>query len=418
MATLKKSALATLVGAAAMAAAGAANATIVVGGENGYTFSVDGNINQFYVHSNGKRGEKNETRVRNGLLPTFLGFNVSAPEMNGLTVGARVSISPSTNGGSYFDGSQAGNAMEQREAFATVDGDFGQIMIGKGLGLYGSHNILLDQTLFGVGATLGGDAQTTLGRIGYGYDYANWRSQIRYTTPNMNGFQAAVAVMEADRLGTDTIPDEIVVVNGTDSTLNGVPGLDTRRDQPRFEVDLSYATSFDGGSFKGWVSGMSQKLKLDGDAATSSSARSNAYTVGVNVLVAGFDFVAAGYRNRGVGDLGGLAYGSALDATGSRVKGRGYYAQAGYTFAGATKVSYSYGESKLRETSAQKADATFGGIDKRRMHTFGIYHDVTANLKLVAEYSRMEEKYHNVNTVSGNSKDKRDVFAIGGFVSW
>ena len=101
MATLKKSALATLVGAAAMAAAGAANATIVVGGENGYTFSVDGNINQFYVHQNGRKDLSGfrESRVRNGLLPTFLGFNVTAPEMNGLVVGARVSISPSTNGG-------------------------------------------------------------------------------------------------------------------------------------------------------------------------------------------------------------------------------------------------------------------------------------------------------------------------------
>lgn len=44
---MKKTTLATLVGAAAFAAAGAANATIVVGGENGYEFSVDGNINQF-----------------------------------------------------------------------------------------------------------------------------------------------------------------------------------------------------------------------------------------------------------------------------------------------------------------------------------------------------------------------------------
>lgn len=408
MATLKKSALATLVGAAAMAAAGAANATIVVGGENGYSFSVDGNINQFYVHSNGKKGEKNETRVRNGLLPTFLGFNVAAPEMNGLTVGARVSISPSTNGGSYLDQRDGGrgNAMEQREAFATVDGDFGQILIGKALGLYAANNILLDQTLFGVGAvTPGGDGTTTLGRIGYGYDYANWRSQIRYTTPDMNGFQAAVAVMDAER----------VYGPWADRTTNVVSA---RRDQPRFEASLSYATAFDGGSAKVWLDGMSQRIKLADEQGGSASPRSNAFTLGGTINVAGFDFTAAGYRNRGVGDLGGLLLGTALDDEANRVKGRGYYAQAGYTFAGATKVSYSYGESKLRETSLQKAAATFDGIDKRKMHTFGIYHDVTANLKLVAEYSRVEEKYHNASPLSGNSKDKRDVFSLGGFVSW
>ncbi|EMR12143.1 outer membrane protein (porin) [Methylophaga lonarensis MPL] len=405
MATLKKSALATLVGAAAMAAAGAANATIVVGGENGYTFSVDGNINQFYVHQNGRKDLSGfrESRVRNGLLPTFLGFNVTAPEMNGLVVGARVSISPSTNGGSYFDGTQNGSAMEQREAFATVDGDFGQIMLGKGLGLYGSHNILMDQTLYGVGATLGGDGQTTLGRIGYGYDYANWRSQIRYTTPNMSGFQAAFAVMESDRIGQ-------VVTDGN-----------IQKRQPRFEVDLSYGTAFDGGSFKGWVSGMTQRVR--GEYASSANVRSNAWTVGANVNFAGFDFVAAYYDNKGVGDLGGLDYASATDANGKRRDGEGYYVQAGYTFAGATKVSYSYGESELKRTSAEKAGlaptstsvalADLGGdIKERRMHTVGIYHDVTANLKLVAEYSRMEHRFHE------SDKQRADVFAVGGFISW
>ncbi|MCC5797218.1 MAG: porin [Methylophaga sp.] len=392
MATLKKSALATLVGAAAMAAAGAANATIVVGGENGYTFSVDGNINQFYVHTNGRRGEGNTSRVRNGLLPTFLGFNVQAPEMNGLTVGARISISPSTNGGSYFGGAGT-NAMEQREAFATVDGDFGQILMGKALGLYGSHNILLDQTLYGVGATPGanGDLETTLGRIGYGYDYAYWRSQIRYTTPNMNGFQAAFAVMDA--------PSSLATVNDGDLRTN----------QPRFEADLSYATAFDGGTFKGWLSGVSQKVKADNTTIGSSSVRSQGYTIGANVNVSGFDFVAAYYRNKGLGTLG--LYGDSLDAENSRRKGRGYYVQAGYTFAGTTKASYSYGESKLDRTSLDRANSV-DFREKGRMHTFGIYHDVTANLKLVAEYSRMEDKYHVA------SSEKRDVFAIGGFVSW
>ena len=182
---MKKTTLATLVGAAAFAAAGAANATIVVGGENGYEFSVDGNINQFFIASDQDSAnggyDQNNQGVANGLLPTFFGFNVKAPEINGLTIGARVSISPSTNNGSYVSSSEA---MEQREAFATVDGSFGQIMIGKGLGLYAANNILLDQTLYGVGATsviAAGDQNTgttSLGRIGWGYDYANWRSQI------------------------------------------------------------------------------------------------------------------------------------------------------------------------------------------------------------------------------------------------
>lgn len=390
---MKKTTLATLVGAAAFAAAGAANATIVVGGENGYEFSVDGNINQFFVQTDseiqGGSGLDN-SRVRNGLLPTFFGFNVKAPEINGLTVAARVSISPSTNGGSYFDESQNGNAMEQREAFATVDGGFGQIMLGKGLGLYSANNILLDQTLYGVGATVGGNGQTTLGRIGYGYDYADWRSQIRWTSVDMAGFQVALAVMDADEVGPAI-------------------GAASLEKDPRFEASLSYATAFDGGNFKVWLDGMTQEV----DSAATGTIKSNAYTVGANLGIAGFDFVAAYYDNKGVGELGGLAFGTATDGTGDERDGDGYYVQAGYNFGGSTWVKTSYGESELDLTSAENPGLSTL-IENRNMWTVGVYHDVTSNLKLVAEYSKMEHEYHN----SALDDDEIDVLAIGGFISW
>jgi hypothetical protein len=398
MKLLKKSTLASLVGAAALTAAGAANATIVVGGENGYEFSVDGNINQFFTYADTDNGGADNSGVENGLLPTFFGLNVAAPEINGLKVAARVSISPSTNGGSYQNGSQ-GSSMEQREAFATVDGSFGQILLGKALGVYSANNILLDQTLYGVGATGGDSGITTLGRIGYGYDYANWRSQIRWTSNDMNGFKLAVAVMDADKVGSDAT-----------GTLLG-----TQSDQdPRFEASLSYAAAFDGGSAKLWLDGMTQEVDVVYGANTES-VKSRAYTVGGQVLFSGFEVVAAYYDNEGVGDLGGLAYNTATDVSGDEREGDGYYVQGGYNFGGSTWVKASYGESTLDQTSAEKA-GTVGSaynVKENNMWTVGIYHDVTANLKLVAEYSEMETEFHD----STPSTDT-DVFSVGGFISW
>lgn len=397
---MKKTTLATLVGAAAFAAAGAANATIVVGGENGYEFSVDGNINQFFIHSdqdsiNGV--DQNNQGVANGLLPTFFGFNVKAPEINGLTVAARVSISPSTNDGSYTGGAleQGNGPMEQREAFATVDGSFGQIMLGKGLGLYSANNILLDQTLYGVGATglsAAGDQNTgvtSLGRIGYGYDYANWRSQIRWTSVDMAGFKLALAVVDGD---------EYLEAKGTGFEKDS-----------RFEASASYASAFDGGSFKLWLDGMTQKVRFS-DAV--GDERSNAYTVGGQLVLGGFEAVAAYYDGKGQG-IGGLGLG-AFDTDGSARDGDGYYAQLGYRFGGQTFVAASYGESTLdRDNTTTVSDASFGDLDTNSMWTVGVYHDVTANLKLVAEYSRMETEYH-----IQSSEDEVDVLAIGGFISW
>jgi len=404
---MKKTTLATLVGAAAFAAAGAANATIVVGGENGYEFSVDGNINQFYTYADADTasGDVKNSGVENGLLPTFFGFNVKAPEINGLTVAARVSISPSTNGGSYTANNFGqGNAMEQREAFATVDGGFGQIMLGKGLGLYAANNILLDQTLYGVGATGGDSGITTLGRIGYGYDYANWRSQIRWTSVDMAGFKVALAVMDADKVGA-------VTVAGTSPFGTAASG----EQDPRYEASLTYGTAFDGGSLKFWLDGMSQEVEATTDAGAGTSIKSSAYTLGGQVMLGGFEFVAAYYDNKGVGDLGGLVYSSATDVNGDERDGDGYYAQIGYNFGGSTWVKASYGESTLDRTSDEKSGAITNSydIDKRSMATVGIYHDVTANLKLVAEYSQMEDEFH-----SATDETDTDVLSLGGFISW
>jgi hypothetical protein len=289
--------------------------------------------------------------------------------------------------------------MEQREAFATVDGSFGQILLGKALGVYSANNILLDQTLYGVGATGGDSGITTLGRIGYGYDYANWRSQIRWTSNDMNGFKLAVAVMDADKVGA----------GNTDFDL-----VDSGEQDPRYEASLSYAAAFDGGSAKLWLDGMSQSV----DATFGGNTRSvdsHAYTVGGQVLFSGFEVVAAYYDNTGVGDLGGLSYGSATDLNGDERDGDGYYVQAGYNFGGSTWLKASYGESTLEQTSAEKngSVAAAYNIDTRSMTTVGIYHDVTANLKLVAEYSQMETEFHD-NTSDADT----DVFSVGGFISW
>ncbi|MCX4193563.1 porin [Methylophaga sp. OBS1] len=396
MKSLKKTTLASLVGAAALATAGAANATIVVGGENGYEFSIDGNINQFFVSTDNDNADDNVNEVRNGLLPTFFGFNVSAPEVNGLKIGARVSISPSTNGTSYVSGGDQ-NALEQREAFATIDGSFGQILAGKALGLYGSHNILTEQTLYGVGYGTTGNGQTTLGGIGFGYDYADWRSQLRWTSPDMNGFKVAFAVVDPAGPG-------IADLAGAGPT--GPIGSSADSEDLRYEADLSYAGAFDNGSYMLWLSGMVQDQD---DLAEDKQA----WTVGGTLKVSGFEFMAQ--------------YSDAEDATGATAAtatastdGGGsvvitpaaasrelewdqYVVQAGYRFAGTTLVSANYSELEDKSPAATSDDTA-------ERITLGVYHDVNANLKLVAEYTKVEH--------DDESRLDADIFALGGFVTW
>lgn len=355
-----------LAGLVAFAAASSAQA-VTVAANDGWTLGVSGSVNQFVTFTDTGAAAGNVSEVRDGLLPAFLNFDITAPTMNGLDIAAHISISPSTNGQSYNGDpltQTLGNSMEQREAYFTVAGSFGQILAGKALGLYGSHNILTDQTLFGVGYGTTGNLQTTLGGIGLGYDYANWRSQVKWTSNDMSGFKIAFAVADPNQ-GTSI-------------------GANSDQEDLRFEGDLSYAGAFDGGSFSAWLSAMHQ--------SNDNLADDNkAWTVGGTLAVAGFEAMAQ-YSDSEQGDY--------TTPTAAAAEYDQYIVQAGYRFAGTTLVSAQYNE-------RTDDNAGVGGVDfDTEKWTVGVYHDVNSNLKLIAEYSNVED---DANT-------DIDIFSLGGFV--
>lgn len=386
---MKKLVLASMVAAAAVAAPAQA---VTVMAEDGWTLGVSGSINQFAVFTeNDAAGGEDIREVRDGLLPAFLNFDLKAPTMNGLDLAAHISFSPGTNSSSY-------DAFEQREVYFTVDGSFGQVLMGKALGLYGSHNILTEQTLYGVGYGTGGNGETTLGGIALGYDYAAWRSQIRYTTPDMNGFKAAFAVVDS------STPSFRLDANGmlpASSLDTGAGGSDT--DDFRYEADLSYAGAFDGGSYSAWLSGAME----DRDDLAEDLQQ---WTVGGTLKVAGFEFMAQ-YSDSEDGTAA-TAASAVLDGTGTpvvtaasaseKLEWDQYVIQAGYRFAGTTLVSANYSELEDKSSSA------VNGADESERITLGVYHDVNSNLKLVAEYTKVENDDSDVLD--------QDIFAIGGFM--
>lgn len=368
-----------LAGLVAFAAASTSAQAVTLVAEDGWEVKVGGLINQFVTFSdydNRTSGDVNE--VRDGLLPAFLNFDFKAPTMNGLDIAAHISFSPSTNQNSY----QAG---EQREVYFTVDGSFGQVLAGKALGLYGSHNILTDQTLWGVGYGTTGNGSTTLGGIGLGYDYAAWRSQVRWTSPDMNGFKVAVAVMDSGGPAIGLAGNK-----PTGSITSGSNAANTTQfdsEDFRYEIDLSYAGSFDNGSYSAWVSAMHQGDDIFG-STTDFADDESAWTVGGTLSVANFEFMAQ--------------YSDAEGASSTTVKQEWeqYMVQGGYRFGGTTLVSASY--ANLEDKNATSDDE----IDRL---TVGVYHDVNANLKLVAEYTKVEDD-------TSNSAADVDIYSIGGFV--
>lgn len=365
-----------LAGLVAFAAASSSAQAVTVAANDGWELGVSGSINQFLTFVDDKTSADNDTStVANGLLPSFLVFDIKAPTMNGLDIAAHISFSPGTN-------NTSGSAQEQREVYFTVDGSFGQILAGKALGLYGSHNILTEQTLFGVGyEPASGGGSTSLGGIGLGYDYAAWRSQVKWTSNDMNGFKLAFAIAHpgaADLRSAGGQPT---------GSLNDVRASEDLR----YEADLSYAGAFDNGSYSLWLSAMMQ----DQDNLAKDK---QAWTVGGTLAVAGWEFMTQYSDSEGATSEGTTL----LPLTSEELEWSQYVVQAGYRFGGTTLVSINYSE--LEDDSPAKVNSN----ENVERITLGVYHDVNANLKLVAEYTAVEADDDTILD--------QEIFSLGGFV--
>jgi predicted porin len=312
------------------------------------------------------------------LLPNYLSVS-GKTRQNDLDVAFTISINPGASTQSSGKQTKADTGgfitgQENRQAFLTFgDASWGSIKLGKDLGIYASDAILNDMTLLGVGSAAGSLAgnTTTLGRIGRGFMYADWKSQVAYSSPNWNGFSFTAGLTQA--------------WNGAGNSSRG--GSETA-----YEGKASYAWA---GDFAGkvWVSGITQNVEDFNDTAT-------AFDIGANVNVAGFGLT--GYYGQGDGTGKTVLFAQGYDAAGKARDSDDWYVQATYTLPGVgTKLGASYGESNVEGNSID----TFS-YDESNMWTLGAYHPLTKHLNLVAEYSQAKDEVSNKAAADTDLKAK------------
>jgi len=400
-------------GAVLALSASAANAGIVIpAGE--WTLDVSGNVNAYanWFKSDGNAviksaygldtpsGTNSATNIGNGLLPNFLSVGGSTRQ-NDLDVSFVISLQPGTAASAPIGNvATSGNGgLNNRQAFITFgDKSWGSVKVGKDLGIFASDAILSDMTLLGVGA-LGAGGNTTLGRIGYGYIYADWKPQFAYTTPNFNGFQATVGLTQAFD-ATSTVTNATV----TTTTSNVITATGGNNGGFGYEGKASYSFAANDVTGKVWVSGIAQKVGSFGAGVTVTDAVAYAGDIGANLNAGGFGLTGYYYGGQGIGTMGQMLDGfggAALTAISARDSDGGYV-QATYTLPTKTKVGVSWGISNLdlaaNETSATMATTTTLSagksnlIKENEMWTVGVYHPLTKHLNLVAEYNHLKSE--------------------------
>ena len=376
------------VAAALLAAASSANAGISIPAGD-WTLDIGGVVNAYYTstRTSGTAGglagandtaTKTASNITTGLLPNYLSVS-GKTRQNDLDVAFTISINP---GASTTSAGKQSSQQENRQAFLTFgDASWGSFKLGKDLGIYASDAILNDMTLLGVGSGAGFLAgnTTTLGRIGTGFMYADWKSQVAYTTPNWNGFNATVGLTQA---------------------WDASNSADRGGSQPAYEGKASYAWTGDVAG-KVWVSGISQNVQNVG--TTHQNERAESFDIGATVNVAGFGLTGYYYDGRGIGQTVQLNNG--FDALGNRRDSNGGYVQATYVLPTTTKIGVSWGESNL-DGNATDSFST----QTNEMWTIGAYHPITKHLNLVAEYS--DVKFTN-ELHTGTTEGKAQTVSLG-----
>jgi len=392
-----------------------------------WTLDIGGVVNAYYTNTSfsgddalaGEFGNGDSVNnITTGLLPNYLSVS-GKTRQNDLDVGFTISINPGAS--TKQAGIQTSN-QENRQAFLTFgDASWGSIKIGKDLGIYASDAILNDMTLLGVGSAAGSLAgnTTTLGRIGRGFMYADWKSQVAYTSPDFNGFNFTVGVTQGwnalNSLNSTNATTGVVTVNGVGST-------ERSGSSPAFEGKAQYAWTGDVAG-KVWASFISQKVEglsnataagqnsvtgviaaATANSLASTSDRANAFDIGATVNLAGVGLTGYYGKGDGIGQTVQLLNG--FDAAGKSRDSDQWYVQATYALPTATKVGASYGESTLDGNSIDG----FSDI-KNNMWTIGAYHPITKHLNLVAEYSVAEDEVNN--RAAANEDIKAKTISLG-----
>jgi hypothetical protein len=388
-----------------------ASAAVTLLDKEGMSVTTDAFFNTFYVHSSSDNEisgvDRDQSRVKMGFLPNYIGFNFSKQVNDKLKVGGRSSFWVTIND-SEENVTETG--IDVRQFYGTVDGDWGQVLLGKDFTLFCRSNIFLDEILQGYGNvsdTLGliDGGGVSFGNIGTGYVYPFPNAQITYRTPTWNGLRLAIGIVDPAHT-SDFDPD-----------VTYFP----EEDAPQFQGELTYNYKFNNGEITAWA-GFLQQSSEDASDNTDSEVDSEGVSYGIQAKYAWLTLHASGYNAKGVGFLLGPGVDSTLglpivDKNFDEVDTNGYLLQAAATF-GPHRLVASYGKTKMDDAAFYVATGDPGNPTapifedwENETATGAYFYTFNDWLKVCAEY--------NQNKISiGDNEETTDTIALGGIISF
>ncbi|MFT8417484.1 MAG: porin [Acetobacter sp.] len=395
--------------------------------------NLSGFVNGFYTYNSPAGGRPvaggvssgssgfDSSSVRNGLLPAGFILKMNTVQQ-GMDISAVLGMYPGLDNAnpSAFNANSGGSpvglgtaGIDLRQVYMTFGNkDMGTFKVGRDLALFASDAIMNDATLLSVGSTGSNSApgNTSLGRIGVGYVYADWIPQISYTSPKLGGLQGSVGIFQPlDEFGYAD------ATNPSAATSHYSAGS-TQHSSPMIQGRAVYDFSVSDLQVHVWASFLIQHMQGltsshgDGTAQLTAnnhqSAMVEAGDIGTKLTYGPLEGVAYYYRGSGLGTTGLFFDGVA--ANGRKRSSEGYYVQGAYHITKKFRLVGSYGVSNLYlaggENMAEESAAGSAGLVRRNQSEVGAaYYQMTDWLTVIGEYSHTSSAGHGGNKESDNT---------------
>lgn len=339
-------------------------------------------------------GGDNRSSVSNGLGVGHFGITASTRK-NDWDLGGTGEIWSginSTSGGKTGFGETSPSLRQSYVFFGSKR--FGMLKAGRMFGVFGSDAIANDMLLAGVGSGAAGVSgqvgNSTLGRIGAGYIFADFFPQIQYATPDLAGLQLVVSLIQ----GFDAVP--MADVNGVKLIEHSLPGA------------MAKAT-FDWKGVLGgrtWAGGWLQSSSSStAQFASKQKITSAAVDLGARLDWKALSLVGYFFAGDGVGNTAPMRDGVALvDGLPAKRRSNGYYTQLTGKIA-QLKLGASYGACNLSPAAGETGTDLL--VKRNSSVIGGAYYNLEDVVTLAAEWT------HTLSMNQARGRVRENSLAVG-----
>lgn len=323
-----------------------------------WSHEVHGSFPVFFTYSDTDNGEAS-SQIMSGFNPANMTITSTAPTQDGLDISATLQVT------SHLQGSKEQNSglFESRVAEITIKGDFGQLNIGKGFGIFNSNAIGDVGSAKGVGhmPNAADQGNATNGHIGTGYVYANFNPRIMYSSKLSEGSSYKVGIFNPEEPGDDATAETAL---------------------PRLEGQLTMSVS----EHSVWAGFMFQSVE-----SSVEDYDIQAFDIGGQLNLGVMGVRAAYTVTQGIGADGLYGYGGIGDAgvDGSQAYVEGTYKMGAMTYG----VSYGLGT----QDSGTNASGSVAEVENTLAMLFA-HKKISDNLHLMLEVQSYSSETDSVVT--------------------